>query len=40
MPPAMWKERVNVDTSFLQPAHAVRSTLEGVAVCLSSVPPV
>ena len=29
MPPAMWRERVNVDTSFLQPTHAPWSALEG-----------
>lgn len=29
MPPAMWREKVNVDTSFLQPTHALRSALEG-----------
>lgn len=29
MPPAMWRERVNVDTSFFQPTYALRSAFEG-----------
>lgn len=35
----MWKERINVDTSFLQPTHALRCALEELAVCLNPVPP-
>lgn len=38
MPLDMWRERMNVDISFLQCAHDLRSALEGLAMCLSPVP--
>lgn len=37
MPPAMWRKMVHVDTSFLQPIHALRSAFERwvpVSLCL------